>query len=219
MGILFWTSLEDALSSKNFINGKFSRYSKPNSSIGFYYNYGGELDYWRNLCKKYIKFSRHIKERLDREKIKFINKRVLGVSLRGTDYTAYKPINHSIQPDVEEVIKKVCNVLKTEKFDAIYLSTEDKNILARFKEVFDKILILPEQNYIDYDKNSKKVISEYSLNRNKDKFLQGLEYLSSKLLLCECNGLITSMSGGAICAMLFSEKFEYLYVFDLGYYA
>lgn len=213
-------ALEEALREKNSVHAEapVSSFSKPNSSRGFYFNYGGELDYWREICRKYIHFSEHLQSRIEHEKQKFTNRRVLGVSLRGTDYTAGKYRNHSRQPDTGQVILKVKDVIAEHNFDAVYLSTEDKNIVAEFQTHFGSVLILPEQEYIDFDSSKRKVITLYSHSRNNDKYLNGLEYLSAKLLLCECSGLITSMSGGAVLAMLFSRGFEYFYVFDLGVY-
>ena len=212
-------SLDDALADSNAILGSSAySYAKPNSSLGFYYNYGGELDYWQRICSKYIHFSDALNERLAHERRKFADKRVLGVSVRGTDYVALRNTNHSVQPDAEQVIAKAREVMDTEKFDALYISTEDQSIIEEFRKYFAGNLILPEQEYFDFDTSDRRAISEYTHDRPNDKYLNGLEYLASKLLLCECRGLITSMSGGAILTMLFSQKFEYLYVFDLGVY-
>ena len=215
-----WLSLENALSRKDSITLKHlkNNYSKPNASLGFFYNYGGELDYWRSICRKYLRFSEPLTEKLNLEKQKFIDKRVLGVSLRGTDYLSLRRTNHAVQPEAGQVIPKVIEVMKNEKFDAVYLSTEDKNIVAEFMAHFGEKLILPEQEYINFNPDDRKEISLYSLNRDNDKYLNGLEYLTSKLLLCECKGLITSMCGGTVLTMLFSKSFDYIYVFDLGVY-
>ncbi len=211
--------VDDALSDSSaiFASPAYS-YAKPNSSLGFYYNYGGELDYWRELCRKYLHFSDALNERLAHERHKFADKRVLGVSVRGTDYVALRNTNHSVQPNAEQIIAKVREVLAAENFDAVYLSTEDQGIISEFRKYFAGKLILPEQEYFDFDTSNWVAISEYTHDRLNDKFLNGLEYLASKLLLCECQGLVTSMSGGAVLTMLFSHGFEYLYVFDLGVY-
>ena len=213
-------SLDEALARKDsiIIPPSFNTYSRPNSSLGFYYDYGGELSYWRDICRKYIRLSAPLRERLEREKQAFSGKRVLGVSVRGTDYTAFRNTNHPVQPSAEQVIAKVQEVMSAKNFNAIYLSTEDKNIVAKFMSHFGDSILLPEQEYVNFDPILRKDISNYSGNRENDRYLSGLEYLTSKLLLCECDGLVTSMSGGAICAMLFSEGFDYLHVFDLGVY-
>ena len=213
-------ALEDASAMDNSDSRQHlpSPFSKPNSSIGFYLNYGGELAYWQGICRKYIHFSRALIDRVERGKLKFMNKRVLGVSVRGPDYTTYNVINHPVQPSTAQVISKVREAISNSGFDAVYLATEDKAILAEFEAAFCEILIVPEQEYIGFDSKGRKAITEYSLHRNNDKYLSGLEYLTAKLLLCECAGLITSMSGGALFAMLFAKGFEYFYVFDLGVY-
>ena len=41
--------------------------------------------------------------------------------------------------------------MKEKNFDYVYLATEDKRILAEFQAAFREKLILPDNNYFDYD--------------------------------------------------------------------
>ena len=45
-----------------------------------------------------------------------------------------------------------------------------------------------------------------------------MDYLISMLLLKECKGLITTITSGSVGIMCLADDFDYLYVFDLGYY-
>lgn len=149
---------------------------------------------------------------------KYSGKKILGVLARGTDYVALKLHNHPVQPEPEAVIAKAREVMKERKFDALYLATEDKNILAKFQEAFGEKLIVPQAEYIDYDYTSGKWLAEYGTDRKNGKYLRGMEYLVSMLFLSRCKGFITSITSGSAGVMLLSDGFEYLYVFDLGLY-
>ena len=210
-------SLEDALSCKKYILGKdTAEQDRPEESAEFFYNYDGELDYWRKICKKYIRFKPEVIKRLKILQDRTAGKKILGVLVRGTDYIALQPKNHPIQPTAEQAISKAQEVMQEKNFDAIYLATEDKNILAKFQKVFGDKLILPDAKYVEYDYTNPKLLYNYITN---DKYLRGLEYLVSMLFLSKCQGFITSITSGSTGVMCLSEGFEYLYVFDLGYYA
>ncbi len=213
-------TLEEALSCRTYIIGKDSegRTFLPSPSELSFHNEDGKLDYWRKLCKKYIHFTQPVLDGLDRELKKFAGKRVLGVLARGTDYAALKPHKHPIQPTAEQAISKTREVMNTGGYDVVYLATEDKNIAAKFQEAFGEKLLLPEADYIDYDYDSPELLSSYTTERKNDKYLRGLEYMISMLVLTKCNGFITSRTSGSTGVMCLSEGFEYLYVFDLGVY-
>lgn len=68
------------------------------------------------------------------------SKNVLGVKMRGTDYIAAKPRDHPIPPKVEVVIIDVKKLYYKNKYDWIFISTEDEIIKEKFiKEFDDKI--------------------------------------------------------------------------------
>jgi len=211
-------SLEDALSSQKYIVGPDSvMHDWPSfNTSDFYYNRDGVLDYWRKYCRKYIKFKPEVLEKLKTLQEKTKGKKILGVSVRGTDVVAKKPHAHPIPPTPEQAIEKVQEVLSEKNFDAVYLATEDKNILKKFQDAFGEKLITFEQDYLDYDPN-EWVTAQFT-DRKNDRYLRGLEYLVSKLMLAKCQGFIASISSGSMGAMCLSEGFEYLYIFDLGVY-
>ena len=213
-------SLDDALSCKKYILGQdTAKHERPQIDAKSLYNYDGELDYWRGICKKYIRFKPAVIAGLERLQQRTSGKKILGVLVRGTDYTALKPYGHQIPPTPEQAIAKTQEVMQEKNFDAIYLATEDKNILAKFQAAFGDKLIIPEANYLDYDYNNPKLLCNYLADRPNDKYLRGLEYLVSMLFLSKCAGFITSLTSGSTGVMCLSEGFEYLYVFDLGRYS
>ena len=212
-------SIEEALSNETYITPPdTSLYRFPEFIRFFYYNYGGELDHWRKLCKKYIRFKPAVLEKLSALQEKTKGKRLLGMLVRGTDYVSMKLKHHPIPPTAEQAIEKAQEVLREKNFDAVYLATEDKNILAKFQAAFGNKLVVPEADYLDYDYSKKNPLFDYSSNRPNDKYLRGLDYVVSMLFLSKCAGFITSMTSGSEGVMCLSEGFEYFYLFDFGVY-
>ncbi len=205
-------SLDEALTSSRTVSRNIRTFPSPRVDHSLFYNIDGQLDYWRYICRKYIVPSLAVQNEIDKFKKKFTGKRVLGVSLRGTDYVVLKLHDHPVQPESETVITKAVEAMRENNFDALYLSTEDKNIVARFQEVFGEKLLLHDEKYVDFDYNSDKWITHYSTNREHDKYLMGFKYVVSKLLLMECAGLITTMTCGTTALMCMSQEWEYLYV-------
>lgn len=213
-------SLDESLSSRKYILGRdCALFERPSQTAEFFYNHDGQLDYWRNICRKYIRFTPAVLERLENMKQKYQGTRILGVLVRGTDYAALKPHGHPIPPTAEQAIAKVQGAMKSESFDSVYLATEDKNILAKFQAAFGDKLITPEADYINYDYKHAKFLAYYEPDRQNDKYLRGLDYLVSILFIAKfCKGFITCITSGSTGLMCLSSGFEYLYVFDLGCY-
>ncbi|MBQ4468945.1 MAG: hypothetical protein II917_02250, partial [Synergistaceae bacterium] len=213
-------SLENALACKNYVLGRdTAKHVRPELLANFLYNKRSKtyrLDYWREICKKYIRFTPEVIARLEALKQNYHGKRILGVLLRGTDYTTLKPSGHPIPPTAEQAIIKAQEVMRSENFDAVYLATEDKNILAKFQAAFNDKLILPEADYVNYDYEHAKLLADCD---DINKYLRGIEYLVSMLFLAKCcKGFITCITSGSTGVMCLSDGFDYLYVFDLGLY-
>lgn len=172
---------------------------------------------WRKLCRKYIRFKPSVLEMVEAMRKKYSGMRILGVHIRGTDYITGKFKEHNIQPTALHAISVVREAMNEKNFDAVYLSTEDKNIVTEFQQAFGEKLILPEVQYVDYD-GSGKNIDYFHVDRENYKYLSGLDYAVSILFLSKCNGLVASGNNGTVVALLFYEEVEYLYVFDLGVY-
>ena len=215
-------SLDEAYHSESYTTRATFLCPCPRQYTPFFYNQDGQLDYWRCICRKYIKLQPEVLTRLKRMKAKYKGMKLLGVKVRGTDYITTQPHDHPISATAEQVIHKAMEVMQGNNFDAVYLSTEDKKVVAKFQKAFGEKLLLPEAEYIDYDYSNKDKdnwITNYGNDRENDKYFNGMEYLVSILFLSTCKGFITSINCGAVGVMLFSQGFEYLYVFDLGRYS
>lgn len=151
-------------------------------------------------------------------------KRVLGVLSRGTDYIATKPKGHPIQPNIEELIQKTEEQMKSLNCDSIYLATEEYTVVQKFEEVFPRRIITNKRRYFDeyysiHDDCSSALISAVDTGRENDGYWKSMEYLSSINLLSRCCGLVAGCCGGSRAAMYLNNgKYEYAYLFDLGTY-
>lgn len=145
--------------------------------------------------------------------------KVLGVIVRGTDYSQGRPRNHPIQPSIDEIITKIKELSLTFKWDYIYLATEEKQFEERFITEYPN-RILTNKRYYYNDDFTNKLLCEVSSDRKKDEYLRQLEYISSMYILSKCDMLIGGMCGGSTAAMIMRghEKYEFLYLFDHGNY-
>ena len=219
-------SLEEALQSREYIIGRDTlliahqdnperdfRLSPKNNNFDM-----SIFSRWRKMYEKYLHFKPNVIEKVEQMKARYAGKKILGVLVRGTDYAYLKPRNHPIPPTAEQAIAKAKEAMSEHNFDAVYLATEDKKILTEFQASFGEKLLSPECDYIAYDYDAPKRLAQYQTNRKNDRYLRGLDYIVSMIFLAGCDGFITSQTSGAVGVMCLSDGWEYLYVFDLGYY-
>lgn len=176
-----------------------------------------ELKMWQDYAKKHIKLQPHIKEKINQEYHELIKKddKVLGILARGTDYTSTKPTLHPIQPNPDTIIKKIKEKLERKEYNKIFLASEDKNIVKRFKNEFGDKLIMNKQSLKNYDGESH--IGNIQHDRKNDKYLNGLEYLTTIIILSKCNAIIAGRTNGSLAALILNNNaYEYQYFFNLG---
>ncbi|HOY39192.1 MAG: hypothetical protein KBB11_02315 [Bacteroidales bacterium] len=177
------------------------------------------VQYWQKFTRKYLVLTKEIQAHMDEVYLNITGgseKRILGVLCRGTDYLSTKPYGHPVQPEVDDVMAKAEQVMKQYNCSYLYLATEDKGILDRFREKFgDRLLYNSAMRYGD---TQDKRLSEFRFNRDRDAYLKGLEYLESLVILSRCNCLIGGRTNGSLCALMMSEGYEYQYFWNLGRY-
>lgn len=178
--------------------------------------------WWSALYHDYWKLNDTTKDYVEQEVKNIIgNRRVLGVICRGTDYTDCKPKGHPVQPDIKDVIELVSQQFAKLNFDYIYLATEDGRIDKEFKDVFGDKVLINKRTYYDSCFKEKQLtwIKDVHFERENDDYYKGLEYISSLVILSECNALIGGNCGGCQTAIFLNRnRYEYKYIFDLGIY-
>ncbi len=117
----------------------------------------------------------------------FKKKKILGVHFRGTSYKTSP--GHPFPATKNQMLYLVNQILKNEKIDKIFLSTEEKNYLDFFIEKFpEKIIFLPSA----YRSNKNDAFIKYP--RQKHRYKLGREILLETLLLSSSDYFIYTRS-------------------------
>ena len=179
------------------------------------------FSYLKEIFKQYIRFNEFTRNYVEKEYQSILkdNDKVLGVLCRGTDYTLKKPNRHPIQPEPENVIKKAKEVMALKQLNYIYLATEDQDIYELFKKEFgDKVLTNKQDRFTKQEIEDTQYLYQIKHKRDNDKYLLGLEYLSSIYLLSKCHSFIGGRTRGTTGVLLMTDGFDYQYIWNLGIY-
>lgn len=115
-----YTSKNVIKNAKNIINIFCER-----SSLGPHFNIFNNkilINYWQNIAKRY----KPIKERYiikANNKFNYLfrnSNNVLGILIRGTDYIAYRPFGHPIQPKPEKVFEDIIEMDNKNNYDFFF---------------------------------------------------------------------------------------------------
>ena len=141
---------------------------------------------------------------------------MIGLLLRGTDYTRLKPAGHPVSPTPEQAAQKLDEFLAQYGRHKIFLATEDADIYDFFRNRYGELIYTTDDNLIR-NYSGRDYIANEICAENKYKF--GLDYLVKMICLSECRYLIASKTAGTEFARLLNNG-RYLseYVFNLGTY-
>jgi len=152
--------------------------------------------------------------------------KVLGVSVRGTDYSRLRPAGHPIQPSTEDLIDIVKSLKAEWSFERILLATEEEAVVDSFKSAFPEQVFAIDRMRLkakDHDMHTKYRPGEFvgaaRFERPLDKYKTGLEYLTEIVLLSRCDYLLTGLTSGAAAAVFINgNKYIDKRIIDLGVY-
>jgi len=224
-------SLKDIKKAKNVILGdavKHNNYFKDNIvSRAFPLKDKNAISKYNEFVSKYLRLNLNTRECLNKYKqLLFDNKNnVLGVSYRvagykNTDGTGVK--DHNIGPSIEEMIEKVSEIFYKEKFNYIFISTDEQEIVDEIYKVLPEDKIINPTRKRFKTNNQKNYIEEYILLYMKKEsiFEYELNYLTEVCLLSECDGIVAScFSHGVLFALGHNNnKYRHKYIFELGTY-
>ena len=177
------------------------------------------LNYHHKIQEKYMSIKNNIYKEVEKiwQNLFGNSTNVLGIFIRGTDYISIEPSGHSRQPSTKRLINDVIKMNKKNKYDFIFLGTEDNKIRNLFIKIFGKKLkyLIPKDkivynydtgNYLTYNKN---VFG----NMNFSKI-----YLLSVIILSKCIDIISSRTSGAAGVFIISNGFRNKLVYYLGEY-
>lgn len=185
-----------------------------------------EFKIWEFMYKKFVCLNEDTLHYIRNEQHKNnIPEKKIGVLLRGTDYTTLKPKYHPIQPNLKEVLTKVVDTIKVSDIKNIYVTTEEEKyfeeVVEYFKNQNDIKVYKTDKAYYDklyYQQEDRSVLGKVHLERKNENFKRGIEYLSSLVILSDCDEIIAGNCGGTLFALLYGDGYIHTYVFNKGRY-
>lgn len=175
------------------------------------------------IWRKYIRVRKELELELQ-SKIDEIfgeGSRILGVQARGTDfnrgyYNHPKPI---LPENYFEQIDKIID-----KYDYIFLATEDNNNLEKFIEKYgDKLVYHTDIERSATIDNPALGKSDTFKTRENPKYCLAKDVMLDMMSLSECKGIITGMSQVSICARIWklarNEQFVDDIIMDKGIFS
>lgn len=214
-------TLEQAYNGENVVlSDGFKAERFPDYSKNLLEKKDDTLAEWRMLVKwGFLKVKPALAEEIKgiHEEVFLPKERVLGVILRGKNYSNEKIAGQPIPPSAEFAVKMTAARFKEWKCEKLFLVTSEPAVVEIFKNKFeDKCLILDQLNFEWYDSDTM-IESEQSVPENEN-FLDGKKFLTQIILLSLCNCLVAERCGDTTNAMLMASKFANTYFFDLGNY-
>ena len=174
------------------------------------------LNYHHIIQEKYMSVNKNILKEAKKIWYKLFrhSKNVLGIFVRGTDYSSLQPGGHSRQPSIDIIINDTITMDKQNKYDYIFLGTEDDEIRNAFIKKFGKKLkyLVPKDKLVynsGYLTYSKNVFGNMDFSKT---------YLLSIVILSKCIDIISSRTSGAAGVFIISNGFRNKLVYYLGEY-
>ena len=174
------------------------------------------LNYHHIIQEKYMSVNKNILKEAKKIWYKLFrhSKNVLGIFVRGTDYSSLQPGGHSRQPSIDIIINDTITMDKQNKYDYIFLGTEDDEIRNAFIKKFGKKLkyLVPKDKLVynsGYLTYSENVFGNMDFSKT---------YLLSIVILSKCIDIISSRTSGAAGVFIISNGFRNKLVYYLGEY-
>lgn len=180
----------------------------------------GLLAYWREFVRRYVRLQPTVSNEFVRAQCEVFGDQfddVLGVFVRGTDYTRLHPVGHPAQPTVDQVIGDAERLMEELGLKRLFLVTEDREIVRAIGSSFGTALVMKEQQLVNYNGG---YIGECNIDnhRARERYFRGLDYLINVLLLSKCHHVLASRTSGSVGAALFSDGSCDFRFYDLGMY-
>ncbi len=188
----------------------------------------GENGYWMSekymerlseYAQKYIRLNSYTEKYVNDNIEQLIKgKATIGVHIRGTDFNNHYN-NHPISVAVEKYLNAVDEMLQNNKYEQIFLATDDLRILRRFMGRYgSKLLYYEDVTRADVNQSVAFSASE----RENHQYLLGLEVLRDMYTLTACEALVAGISQVSLMARVFKKStgcdYQQKIILDEGYY-
>ena len=141
---------------------------------------------------------------------------MIGLLVRGTDYTRLKPAGHPVSPTPEQAAEKLDEFLERYGRRKIFLATEDAGVYDFFRAKYGDLIYTSDKNLVRNYSGKDYIANEIDA---ENKYQFGLDYLVKMICLSECRYLIASQTAGTEFARLLNDgRYADEYIFDLGTY-
>ncbi len=155
----------------------------------------------------------------------FGGKKVLGVLIRGSDYITSGLMGVRKQATVEEMMPMIDSWLDEDKYDLIFLATEDSDILNEMHAKYgSKLKAISQERFSVKDFKDLKLIYEYEKKNTADKDYDAsvedttINYFYALYLLSKCDSFMCSgqCNGYSVTLAFNGGKFKRQYKFSVG---
>ncbi len=152
-----------------------------------------------------------------------VDKRVLGVLIRGTDYVLINRNTLRRMASVDAIIPVVEEWMQKYGYEKVFLATEDQNILEDMKEYFGKrMFVISQVRYSVLNMEEMKLLSDMEKESNDEyentMIDDTVNYLYALHMLAHCEAFICSgLCNGYYLTMDINEDcFEHVGLFKQG---
>ena len=196
-------NVDDARHSRAVVKHNYYQRNYINSVFDMNSGYLPSEEYMKEMARivnKYLHLNEFSGSKIKRDCCKVLGKeRTLGVHVRGADFKRHY-INHPNIVTIKEYIEATSQAMQREKFDKIFLATDDLSALSEYKKVFgDKVVF-----YSDVIRtNGDETVMKSTDDRENHHYLLGLEVLRDMYTLSECSGIIAGLSNVSIFARIY----------------
>lgn len=171
------------------------------------------------IVKKYLKLKPEIVSEAEAflDENRKSGSKILGVHYRGTDFKKgyYK---HPVMVDDKQLINELKKTVETNRFDAIFIATDDASIIDCICESITDFSVI---NYPDvFRSNGDVSVAFCESDRNKHHYRLGYEIARDMYTLSLCDGLLAGKSSVGYMSNIYKhsrgESYEYMNIIDNG---
>lgn len=187
-----------------------------------------ELKMWGRLFQQYVRYNEKTEKYLGSERVVVsAPTKTLGALYRGTDYTKGQAFGHPIQPSMKSFADKVEELMLKHGYEFVYLASEEKAIVDYVNQRLPGKVLTNKRVYYDEAKNVDYTnynvdhigLSGAVFERDNNKYLIGIEYISSMNLVACCDSFVAGACGGTTGVLVMNNlKFRNKHIFNLGKY-
>lgn len=168
-----------------------------------------------DVVQKYIKLNNKSIEFISKSQKKIFRdnidlKTVLAVHVRGTDFALHWDKHPNIV-GIEDYFKVIDEAIEKHHFKYIFLATDDIVRLNIFKDKYNEKLLYFE----DVNRTSEQVNVSFVRNdREKNRYLNGLECLRDMYTMAKCGGFIAGLSQVSISVRIINRSSENIFLYE-----